>query len=176
MERHGFIRDMMEVKALILYITARAKYPATVLEIYDLCYQDECLSYFDVCTAVPELVQSGHLQELETGQYVITDKGRADGAETENSVAYSVRQRAGEAVEEFNRQTRRSGFVKAQVLPADNGYTVQMSLSDELGPLMRLEMSAPGKQTAQRIARSFEEKAERLYNLNMKALLDDENI
>lgn len=27
-------------------------------------YQDERLSYFDVCTAVPELVRSGHLQQL----------------------------------------------------------------------------------------------------------------
>lgn len=174
MERHGFIREMLEVKALILFVVARAKYPVTILEIYDLCYQDDCLSYFDVCDAVPELVRSGHLQELETGQYRITDKGRSDGEETQGSVAYSVRQRAEAAVEQFNRQTRRSKLVKAHVAQTEGGYLVEMSLDDELGFLMRMELQAPSERQAQRLAQAFEKNAEQLYNLNMKALLEEE--
>ena len=65
MERHGFIRDMMDVKVLILFVTARSNYPLTVQEIYELCFQDDCLSYFDVCTAVPEMTETGHLEEIE---------------------------------------------------------------------------------------------------------------
>ena len=53
MHRLGFIHDMMDVKVLILFVAARASYPMTNQEIYELCYQDECLSYFDVCTAIP---------------------------------------------------------------------------------------------------------------------------
>ena len=53
MQRLGFIHDMMDVKILILFVTARSNYPLTNQEIYELCYQDECLSYFDVCTAIP---------------------------------------------------------------------------------------------------------------------------
>ena len=79
MKRHGFIHDMMDVKVLILFVAARAGYPLTTQEIYELCYQDDCLSYFDVCTAVPEMVASGHLQEVEAGTYEITEKGRQDG-------------------------------------------------------------------------------------------------
>ena len=48
MKRLGFIHDMMDVKVLILFVTARSNYPMTNQEIYELCYQDECLSYFDV--------------------------------------------------------------------------------------------------------------------------------
>ena len=65
MQRLGFIHDMMDVKVLILYVMARSSYPMTTQEIYELCYQDDCLSYFDVCTAIPQMVQSGHLKELE---------------------------------------------------------------------------------------------------------------
>lgn len=64
MEHLGFIQDMMDVKVLILFVAARLKGAATVQELYELAYQDERLSYFDVCTAVPEMVQSGHLQQL----------------------------------------------------------------------------------------------------------------
>ena len=78
MQRHGFIHDMMDVKVLILFVAARASYPLTAQEVYELCYQDDCLSYFDVCTAIPEMVASGHLEQLGE-RYQITEKGRQDG-------------------------------------------------------------------------------------------------
>ena len=76
MQRLGFIHDMLDVKVLILFVAARSSYPMTTQEIYELCYQDDCLSYFDVCTAIPEMVRSGHLKEVEEGKFQITDKGR----------------------------------------------------------------------------------------------------
>ena len=80
MQRLGFIHDMLDVKVLILFVMARVSYPVNIQQIYELSYQDDCLSYFDVCTAVPEMVKSGHLKELEEGQFEITEKGKADGA------------------------------------------------------------------------------------------------
>ena len=91
MQRLGFIHDMMDVKVLILYVMARVNYPVTVQQIYELCYQDECLSYFDVCTAVPELVKSTHLVQVDGDCYQITEKGRADGSLTADSIAYTVK-------------------------------------------------------------------------------------
>ena len=76
MKRLGFIHDMMDVKVLILYVAAKAEYPMTMQEVYELCYQDDCLSYFDVCTAIPEMVASGHLAPVDEERYEITEKGR----------------------------------------------------------------------------------------------------
>lgn len=176
MQRLGFIHDMMDVKVLILYVMSRVNYPVTVQQIYELCYQDECLSYFDVCTAVPELVNSLHLQELEDGCYQITAKGRADGSLTQDSIAFSVRQRAENAVARFNRQIRRSSFVKTHILPRDNGdFSVVLSLDDDMGNLMTLELMAPDQRQAVRLSRLFEKKAEAVYNLTMAELLDGED-
>lgn len=174
MQRHGFIHDMMDVKVLILFVAARSNYPMTTQEIYELCYQDDCLSYFDVCTAIPEMVASGHMQKLEEDRYEITEKGRQDGAITEDSVAYTVRQRAENAVARFNRQLRRSSFVKSQVIPRDNGEcSVVMALDDEMGNLMTLELVAPNQRQAVRLTKSFESKAELIYNLTMTELLEE---
>lgn len=176
MQRLGFIHDMMDVKVLILFVMARVSYPVTIQQIYELCYQDDCLSYFDVCTAVPEMVRSGHLKELEGESYEITDKGRADGSLTEDSIAYTVKQRADNAVARFNRQIRRSSFVKTQILPRENGdFSVVMSLDDEMGNLMTLELMAPDQRQAVRLGKLFEGKAETIYNLTMAELLDDED-
>lgn len=175
MQRLGFIHDMLDVKVLVLFVMARVSYPVNIQQIYELCYQDDCLSYFDVCTAVPEMVTSGHLKELEDQTYVITDKGRADGSLTEDSIAYTVKCKADNAVARFNRQIRRSSFVKTQVIPREGGdYSVIMALDDEVGNLMTLELVAPNQRQAVRLSKLFEKKAENIYNLTMTELLDDE--
>lgn len=176
MQRLGFIHDMIDVKVLILYVAARSNYPMSVQEIYELCYVDDCLSYFDVCTAVPEMVSSGHLEEVEPGKFQITEKGREDGALTADSLAFTVRQKAENGVARFNRQLKRSSFVKTQVIPRENGeISVLMSLDDEMGNLMTLELMAPDQRQAVRLSRMFEKKAESLYNLTMSELLDAED-
>ena len=176
MRRLGFIHDMLDVKVLILFVMARVSYPVSMQQIYELCYQDDCLSYFDVCTAIPEMVNSGHLKELEGENYEITDKGRADGGLTEDSIAFTVKQRAENAVSRFNRQIRRSSFVKTQIIPRESGdYSVIMALDDEMGNLMTLELLAPNQRQAVRLGKLFERKAETVYNLTMAELLDEED-
>ena len=175
MQRLGFIHDMLDVKVLILFVMSRVNYPVTTGEIYELCYQDDCLSYFDVCTAIPEMVKSGHLKATDEDRFEITEKGRADGSLTEDSIAFTVKQRAENAVAKYNRQIRRSSFVKTQVIPRDTGdYSVIMSLDDEMGNLMTLELMAPDQRQAVRLGKLFEKKAEMIYNLTMAELLDEE--
>lgn len=176
MQRLGFIHDMMDVKILILFVAARSSYPMTNQEIYELCYQDECLSYFDVCTALPEMVTSGHLKMVDEERYEITEKGRSDGALTEDSIAFTVKQRAENAVARFNRQLRRSSFVKTQIIPRESGdQSVMMVLDDEVGNLMTLELVAPDQRQAVRLGKLFEQKAETIYSLIMTELLDEED-
>ena len=76
MQQHGFIHDMLDVKVLILFVASKALYPLSLQKIYELCFQDDCLSYFDVSVAVPQMVESGHLEKTGEDEYVITDKGR----------------------------------------------------------------------------------------------------
>ena len=176
MRRLGFIHDMLDVKVLILFVMSRVSYPVNMQQIYELCYQDDCLSYFDVCTAVPEMIKSGHLKEMENECFQITEKGKADGSLTEDSIAYTVKQRAENAVDRFNRQIRRSSFVRTQIIPRDSGdCSVIMSLDDEIGNLMTLELVAPDQRQAVRLSKLFERKAENVYHLTMAELLDDED-
>ena len=176
MKRLGFIHDMLDVKVLLLFVMARANYPVTSQEAYELCYQDECLSYFDVCTAIPEMVKTGHLEEVEPERYQITQKGRETEELTGDSIAFTVKQKAETAVQRYNRQLRRSSLVKTQVVTRENGEcSAVMTLNDEVGPLMTLELHTPDSRNATRLARLFENKAENVYSLIMMDLLDEES-
>ena len=175
MQRLGFIHDMLDVKVLILFVMSKVDYPATGQQIYELCLQDDCVSYFDIYAALPQLVKSGHLVEKEKDLYAITEKGRADGALTQDSIAYTVRCKAENAVDRFNRQLRRSSYVKTQVIPRETGESsVIMALDDETGNLMTLELMAPNQRQAVRLGKFFEKKAEKLYNMIMAELLEEE--
>ena len=175
MQRLGFIHDMMDVKVLILFVMARVGYLVNTQQIYELCFQDDCLSYFDVCTAIPEMVASSHLQEAENACYEITEKGRETAKLVEDSIAFTVRQRAENAVDRFNRKMRRSSFVKTEVTQREDGeFSVVMKLNDETGNLMTMELTAPNQRQAVRLSRLMEKKAEMVYNLTMTELLDDE--
>ncbi len=174
MQRLGFIHDMLDVKVLILFVMARLEYPVTCQQIYELCYQDDCLSYFDVCTAVPEMEGTGHLQK-DGEKYIITPKGRETGELTEDSIAFTVKKKAENAVSRFNRQVRRRSFVRTQVISRERGgHAAVLSLDDQMGSLMTLELTAPDERQARRLAKLFESKAENVYSLIMMELLDGE--
>lgn len=167
---HGFINDMLDVKLLILYITDRLLYPADLQTLYELCLQDDKLSYFDVMQAVPQMVETGHLSE-EEGAYVITDKGREAARITRDSLAFPVQQRAARAVERFNREVRRQSFVRTEVLEQPNGEALAvMHLDDELGNLFTLEYSCPSARQAAFLTKAFPGKADKLYQFITETL------
>ena len=172
MEQRGYIHNMMDVKVLVLYIMSRVLYPVDLQKIYELAYQDDCLSYFDLAQAVPQMGDSGHREEVEGKRYVITEKGREACAVTEDAVAYPVMQRAQAAVDRYNRAVRRSSFVKTSVRQREGGdYSVSLSLNDEVSDLLKMELMAPTQKHAYRLAAAFSENAETIYRLIMDQLL-----
>ncbi len=173
MEPHGFIRDMLDVKVLILYVTARLDAPVSMQTLYELCYVDDSLSYFDFCYAVPDLVKTGHLTQDALDGYTITEKGRANGSATEDSIALSVRQKADVSIEAHKRAAQRSSLISTKILPRDNGdYAVMLCLRDGVSPLMTLELMAPNDVQARRLERAFQKNAEHIYSQVMTLLLD----
>lgn len=173
MEPRGFIHSMMDVKVLILYVVSRVLYPVDAQKIYELCLQDDCLTYFDVQEALPQMVASGHLECRSDGTYVITDKGRETSDLVEDSLAYPVAQRALLAVERYNREVKRDSLIRTEILPRGDGdFSVIMGLDDDMGSLMTLELMAPSQQQARRLAGAFHDHAEEIFQVVMNALLE----
>ena len=84
MESHGFIHDELELKFLILYITARLIEPVTFDVILDLAMCDDGVNYFAFSACMDDLVETGHLTKKE-GLYAITDKGLRNSEICESS-------------------------------------------------------------------------------------------
>ncbi len=174
MERHGFINTMMDVKVVILYATSNIVHLATEQEIYEICYQDECLSYFDVKEAIPQLVTGGHLEENLPGKFRITERGRETLQFVKDTLAFPVAQRVRQAAEEFDAKMERDQVVKTYLVEGETeDVTVAMELRDPMGQLMKLDLMAPSKAQAKKMEKVFQQQAEAIYQSIMAIFLEE---
>ena len=176
MQQLGFIQNMLDVKVLILYVMTRVQTPITVQQLFELCYQDDTVSYFDVCEAVPQMVDSGHLAEASPDRYVITEAGCKISDVMAGTIAFPVAQRAKNAVERFNKDQRRSSHIRTDMKPKESGEAVvTMEFSDPTGVLMHLELTAPSIPQGHRLEKTFRERAESIYKNIISEFLKDQD-
>jgi hypothetical protein len=174
MAGRGFIHDKLEIKFLILYLAARVIEPVPFDTVLDLTMCDDAIDYFDFSECLAELVRTGHLSLSEDGLYAITEKGMRNSKICETSLPYSVRLRCDRNLDTCNRRLRRKSQVKAFYAKRANGtYTVSLSLSDDMGSVMDLNLMVVREDMARMLSDRFRKSPERIYNAIMNLLLSD---
>ena len=173
MPRFGFIHDKLEIKFLILYILSRAALPLDMSTLAEITLRDEGIDYFQFAEALSELVSTEHVTCTEDRTYLITEKGKRNGAICESSLPYSVRMHAEEDLVPINARMRREAMVKASRAPrASGGFTVSLSLDDDFENIMTLRLFSPSDNLAQRMEEHFRHHPERIYHAVMTAVLE----
>ncbi|MCI2058550.1 MAG: DUF4364 family protein [Oscillibacter sp.] len=174
MQGHGFIHDKLEIKFLILYIAARVIEPIPFETILDLTMCDDAIGYFDFSECLADLVRTEHLTLSAEGLYAITEKGIRNSSICETSLPYSVRLRCDRNLSDCNRKLRRKSQVRASSTRRENGtYTVNFSLSDDMGSVMDLNLMVVREDMARMLEERFRKSPERLYHQIMSLLLSD---
>ena len=87
----GFIRDKLEIKFLILYVTAGVAEPMPLSDIQALTMIDDGIDYFDFSQCLNELVKTGHLRINDEQKYAITPKGLKNSEICQSSLPRSRR-------------------------------------------------------------------------------------
>lgn len=170
----GFIRDKLEIKFLILYIADRLIEPVPFDILLDLTLCDDGIDYFDFSECLADLVRTEHLTLSEEGLYAITEKGKRNSEICASSLPYSVRIRTDKNVAGCNQKLRRKSQVKASTQRRPNGtYTVALSLSDDVGSVMELQLMVPREETAQQLEKRFRQSPEAVYSALLSTLLAD---
>ena len=168
---YGFIHDKLEIKFLILYITARVIEPIPFEVVLDLTLCDDAIDYFDFSECLNDLVQTEHLRLTEEGCYAITPKGLKNSEICESSLPYSVRLRTDRNVAEYNRRLLRKNQVQSRVIPRENGsYVVELQLRDDVDSILRLELTAATEAMARDLADRFRQDPEGVYTRLLSAL------
>lgn len=173
MEPNGFLHNKLDVKVLILFILARIDTPLSAQEIYEVAYQDESLNYFVFAESLPELVDSGHLQFTESQRYFITEKGKKQGADVEDSLAIPVVQKVSAAITKKLTQLRRDSYITTSVAQDEHGYWIStLYYKDDGMPMMTLSMMAPNEELGHLMAANLKKHADALYKNNLDTAIE----
>ena len=175
MAGRGFIQDKLEIKFLILYIAARVVEPVPFDTMLDLTLCDDAIDYFDFSDCLADLVRTEHLTLSEDGLYAITEKGLKNSQICETSLPYSVRLRCDKNLADCNRKLRRKSQVRASTVRRENGtFTVTLSLSDDMGSVMDLDLMVIREDMARQLEKRFLDAPERMYSEIMRVLLSSD--
>ncbi|WP_369284174.1 DUF4364 family protein [Oscillibacter sp. GMB15532] len=174
MAGHGFIHDHLEIKFLILYIAARVIEPVPFDAVLELTLCDDAIDYFDFSDCLADLVKTEHLTLSDAGLYAITEKGQRNSEICESNLPYSVRLRCDRNLADYNRRLRRKSQVQATSVQRPNGtWTVNLSLSDDMGSIMDMELMMVREDMAKAVEKRFRQSPERLYGQIVDLLLSD---
>ena len=172
MDNYGFIREKVDIKILVLYILKHLPAPVGGSTLLELTMCDNAINYFDYTECLTELQNTGHITAEDSG-YSITPFGRDTLKETESSLPYTIRMKAGnaarQAAKRLNREVRTQHTVRA-----GGGCDVQLGLADYRGQLLKLEIFAENETKAVEMERSFRKKADALFRDITGRLLENE--
>ena len=92
-----YIQDDLDRKILILFAMSQLTDPISAQQLYELCSVDRGVEYFTFQTSLASLLKTGHLAQGEMG-IVRTDLGKKHGADTVDTLPFSVKRRVHEQI------------------------------------------------------------------------------
>lgn len=172
MEHFGFVREELDIKILILYILARLPGPVERESLADIVFCDGAVDYFVFSECLSELISTGHIVK-ENGKYEITERGREDGAMIETSLPISVRDNADVGMLPVAERIGREAMIRTDYVNGTVGCTVNLSLSDGKGSVMKLSALVGDEDQAKNIEKKFRNNAEEYYMRILNLFLDE---
>ncbi|MGI6577460.1 MAG: DUF4364 family protein [Eubacteriales bacterium] len=161
--RRSLIRDELEIKTYILFILKHFYEPVPLEVLNDLSLE-RVSSYFEFMDALHDLMSSGMVESSEPSHsYMITVKGRYMLQAVEKSLRSSTRRHISEEIESIIAKNRRDSAITTNVRQEGDSYNIEMSLDADHGPILKLELRASDKNSADKLAASFRAKAEKVY-------------
>lgn len=151
----GFIQSDLDLKLLVLYITARTAGPVTFMQLLEVALCDAGVDYFSLTQAVEHMVETGQLTR-EDDRYAITENGRRNSQICESSLPYSVRMHCDENLRKVNDLLRQEAQIQSRIRDNEDGtHTLFLHLDDVGTPLLQLELLVADRAQAERMGKAF---------------------
>lgn len=160
MNNFGLIHEKLDLKILILFILRRLQEQIDIDALSQIVLIDGGMTYFDFAECLSELCNAELAVEVENG-FRITEKGAENVSVIENSLPFSVREKAENAIRPIASAMRRSSMIRAEHSRQKDGSSlVELGLSDGFGEMISLKLLVSDEAMAESIEHNFKSDAE----------------
>ena len=174
MQQHGFIRDELDMKFLILFILKHLREPVAFVDFIEMALVDTGVTYFELASAFMNLVELGNISDLGHDTYEITEMGRNASDAYESRLRSSVREKALAAIMRVQSRIRRDRSILCETIIKDESTAIaRMRMSDDKDPILNLEMLCVSAAQASMLQKNFKQYAETIYNEILVVLTKD---
>ena len=167
-----------EIKIFVCFLLHRVGQPMTFEQMNEVVFQNGVANYFEFAEAVGELVQSGHIRILPQDPagrklYAVTDIGVQTAEAFHKDIPLTIREKALSAAQDVLVKSRLKSENLVSIQKAEDGYLVELRITDVGSDLLKLTVFMPDKKQASLVCNRFQEDPARLYK-NVLALLTGE--
>lgn len=169
----GMLTNITDVKIIICYLLKTVGEPMDKEKIIEMVFANDIASYFDVRSAIIELVESGNITENEDGYVSITESGIDVAEELESTLPLTTRSKIIREGVKINNLAKRAKGNKAQTEVTPNGIFVKCELLDGDNEIMTFKMLVADEMQAQTVKEQFMKNPAALYQKFVTALLSE---
>ncbi|PWM38206.1 MAG: hypothetical protein DBX52_07585 [Clostridiales bacterium] len=172
----GGLKEIPDVKALILYLLKEAGCVVRESQLTDILMADGLVEYFDYSQAMEQLLMAGMMDIAsldETGSYRITRQGLEVEAEYEQRLPYNVKSKTLAALRLALRQKQEEEQVWAEIGESESGYTVTCTIQERGEVMLSYRLLVPERKDAYYVAERFRENPAGYYQKIMEVVLDE---
>ena len=169
----GGLRDRTEIKLLICYLLKTLKRSLTRSHINEILQEYRIANYFEVNTAISELVTAGQLtSDLCDGdeEISLTSRAKLDVGLLERDLPRSVKEKAIRSALKILQRERIEKESIVEVIPLEHGYHICFTVKDMQTELLKLTVYVADESQIEIAKRNFYNNATEIYSGVISAL------
>lgn len=174
----GGVRSKTEIRTLICYIFDRVGIPMKKDTVITALQQKGLANYFECSSSFDDLLKSGNLvlSDEENKLYFISTSGKMIARQLEDTLAYTVKEKACEATLSLLEKERIEKENVVTITKVDNGYNVNCSISGGDMDLLKFTLYVPDINQARIVRKNFHKNPQLFYNVVIAMLTRNKGV
>lgn len=160
------LNDVYEIKILVCYLLDKVKKPFSGDELNTIFQNSSTVDYFALTTAVAQLEKSGHIKRVKTEDgegFELLDLGAETSRQLNSTLPTALRDKIIKAALNLLSARKLSKERDAVINCVSDGYIVSCAVHDIGSDLMRMDVFAPDKPSAELIRDEFLQNTQNVY-------------
>ena len=166
----GGMRSKNEIRILICYLIKSVKAPVSKELILESLQKDGLANYFEASACFDDLVKNRHITVNDNNKYTLTEDGMMIATQLEDSLAYTVKEKAFHCVMMLLEKEKTERENKVEIVKNERGYNVKCSITSEELTILSLEFYVPDYEQAKLVKKNFRKNPELLYKTTISVL------
>lgn len=166
----GGMRSKNEIRILICYLIKSVKAPVSKELILESLQKDGLANYFEASACFDDLVKNRHITVNDNNKYTLTEDGMMIATQLEDSLAYTVKEKAFHCVMMLLEEEKTERENKVEIVKNERGYNVKCSITSEGLTILSLEFYVPDYEQAKLVKKNFRKNPELLYKTTISVL------